>query len=310
MNDSRADELSDLNDDTELPVSRGANLRGARTVFWRTLGLNVLVSAGKLICGFTTNTLSMVADGFHSLLDASSNVIGIVGLTISMKPPDEGHPYGHRKFEAIAAIVISFMMFLACFNILSGIFERIALSKPTVPSVGAVSYAVMAVTVLINILVTTYEKRKAAELKSKLLAADAAHTLSDIFVSLGVVVALIAAQFHFYIIDLLASLVIVAFIFKAGFGIIMSNLGTLVDAAVLDPEFIERIVLSVPGVISCHKIRSRGMQDHIFLDLHVQVPGHLTVEEGHQIAFAVESKIKKQADGVIDVVVHIEEAHA
>lgn len=301
---------SDFNVQVERSTSsNAANLRGARLVFWQTLGLNLLVSAGKLICGFTTNTLSMVADGFHSLLDASSNIIGIVGLTISMKPPDDGHPYGHRKFEAIASIVISFMMFLACFNILSGIFERVALNKPVVPTVGLVSYMVMAVTLVVNIIITTYEKKKAKELNSKLLAADAAHTLSDIFVSTGVVIALVAAQFQIYLVDAIASLFIVGFIFKAGFGIIMSNLGTLVDAAVLDPDYIERIVRSVPGVVSCHKIRSRGMQDHIFLDLHVQVPGHLTVEEGHKIAFAVEAKIKAQAEGVMDVVVHIEEAH-
>ncbi|MBZ0188519.1 MAG: cation transporter, partial [Candidatus Obscuribacterales bacterium] len=94
-------------------MTRLDNLRQARGVFWQTLWLNLLVSTSKLICGFYTNTLSMVADGFHSLLDASSNVLGIVGLTISLAPPDEGHPYGHRKFEALAAIGISFLMFLA-----------------------------------------------------------------------------------------------------------------------------------------------------------------------------------------------------
>lgn len=305
-----SDDTSDLNLEVERSTStNAANLRGARWVFWQTLALNLLVSIGKLVCGFTTNTLSMVADGFHSLLDASSNVIGIIGLTISMKPPDEGHPYGHRKFEAIASIVISFMMFLACFNILTGVFDRIVLSKSTLPNVGLASYMVMAVTLFVNVVVTIYERRKAKQLSSRLLAADAAHTLSDIFVSMGVVIALVAAQFQVYVVDAIASLLIVGFIFKAGFGIIMSNLGTLVDAAVLDPDFIERVVLAVPGVISCHKIRSRGMQDHVFLDLHVQVPGHLTVEEGHKIAFAVESKIKSQANGVMDVVVHIEEAH-
>lgn len=309
MSQTSPESPPDKDDKATKHATSAAALRGARSVFWITLGLNALVSLGKLICGFTTNTLSMVADGFHSMLDASSNIIGIVGLTISMKPPDEDHPYGHRKFEAIAAIVISFMMFLACFNILSGAAERVFQNKPIIPVVGVVSYAVMTITLLVNFFVTTYEKRKAKELNSKLLAADAAHTLSDIFVSLGVVAALIAAQFQVYVIDVIASIAIVGFIFKAGFGIIMSNLGTLVDAAVLDPEYIEKLVLSVPGVVSCHKIRSRGMHDHVFLDLHVQVPGHLTVEQGHKIAFAVEDKLKQQAEGVMDVVVHIEEPH-
>jgi len=167
---------------------------------------------------------------------------------------------------------------------------------------------VMIVTMIVNISVTKYESKRAKELNSPILAADAAHTMSDIFVSLGVILALVAAQLNFSILDVVASMAIVAFIFKAGFNIIMTHLGTLVDAMVLDPALIERAVLTVPGVVSCHKIRSRGTADHIFLDLHVQVPGHLTVEEGHKIAYAVEERLKSDVNGLIDVVVHIEEA--
>ncbi|MBZ0188318.1 MAG: hypothetical protein K8F91_18860, partial [Candidatus Obscuribacterales bacterium] len=103
--------------------------------------------------------------------------------------------------------------------------------------------------------------------------------------------------------------IIVVAIFKAGYGIITSNLGTLVDAVALDTTSVSDLVSSVDGVLSCHKIRSRGMQDHIFLDLHVQVPGCLSVEEGHKIAYAVEEKLKQNLEGVVDVVVHIEEPH-
>ncbi len=286
---------------------RLVEMRGARTVFVQTLGLNLLVSIAKLVCGFMTCTLSMIADGFHSLLDASSNVIGIIGLTISIQPADAGHPYGHKKFEALAAMAISFLMFFACFNVISQVFDRVVFGHGTPPKVTAASYIVMVVTVLINIGVTTYERRKAQSLKSPLLRADAAHTLSDIYVSMSVIVAIIAAQFQLYWIDLTASVLIVLAIFRAGYGIILAHLGTLVDAAILDPSFVEKLVLDVPGVLSCHKIRSRGMHDYIFLDLHVQVPGHLTVEEGHKIASAVEAKLKSESEGIMDVTVHIED---
>lgn len=297
------------NIENKIVVRRLDELKGARTVFIQTLFLNLLVAVSKLVCGFLTNTLSMVADGFHSMLDSLSNVIGICGITISLKPPDEGHPYGHQKFEALAAIAISFMMFLACTHVLSDVIERLTSKSESVPDVTVISYVVMGLSLAINVLVTWYERKKSRELQSTLLEADAAHTLSDVFVSLGVVVALIAAQFNFYMVDILASIFIIFAIFKAGYEIVKTHIGSLVDAAMLDKSEVESIVLSVPKVVSCHKIRTRGMKDHIFLDLHVQVPGELNVIESHKIATAVEEKLKSHSYGIVDVVVHIEEAH-
>lgn len=282
-------------------------LKKARTVFVQTLGLNLLVSVSKLICGFMTNTLSMIADGFHSFLDASSNIIGIIGITISIRPPDDGHPYGHKKFEALAAMAISFVMFLACFNVIIQVYKRVVSGRGALPEAGVVSYMVMVLSIAVNIAVTLYERSKAKTLNSQLLKADSEHTLSDIYVSLSVIVAIFAAQFQLYLIDMVASLVIVIAIFKAGFGIITAHLGSLVDAVALDPELIRRLVLETPGVVSCHKIRSRGMPDHVFVDLHVQVSGDLTVEEAHKISTEVEKVLKEKADGVTDVVVHLEE---
>ena len=293
--------------ENKFVLKRLGEIKGARLVFVQTLFLNLLVALSKLVCGIATHTLSMVADGFHSLLDSLSNVIGIVGLTISLEPPDEGHPYGHRKFEAVAAIGISFLMFFAGFHVISDVIERLTAENPEVPEVGLVSYLVIAFSMIINIFVTIYQKKKAKELQSTLLEADSEHTLSDIFVSLGVVIALISAQFQLFVIDVVASIIIVIAIVKAGYGIVSSQFGTLVDAVVLDPGDIEEIVLQTPGVVSCHKIRTRGMKDHVFLDLHVQVPGHLSVKEGHGIAYEVEDKLKSHSSGIVDVVVHIEE---
>lgn len=281
-------------------------MKEARTVFVKTLGMNLLVSLSKLSIGLMTNSLSMIADGFHSLLDASSNVLGIIGLSIAVKPADEGHPYGHRKFEALAAIGISFLMFFACFEVISEAVDRITYQADN-PQVSLVSYVVMVSSIIISILVSRYETQKSKELSSKLLEADSKHTMSDVFVSVGVILSLVAVQFEFYAVDVIASLLIVLIIFKAGYEIIEAHLGILVDAVVLDPHNVKPIVLTVPGVMGCHKIRSRGLEDHIFIDLHVQVKGHLSVEEGHKIAYQVEDALMAEFPGVVDVVVHIEE---
>jgi len=281
-------------------------LRKARRVFFITLALNLAVAGGKLACGFVTGTLSMVADGFHSLLDATSNVVGIAGLTIALKPPDKGHPYGHRKFEAIGSIIISFFMFFASFEVLREAVERIVDGLQAVPQVGPVSYLVMLATMAINIGVSRYESRQGRELKVSLLVADSKHTLSDVFVSLTVIATLIAIQLHWPALDVVASILIVGFILKAGFDIIMSHLGVLVDAAVVDEEAVRELVLNVPGVTGCHKIRSRGSDDHVFVDLHVQVPAHLSIRDAHAISYRVEDELKSAWGGFVDVLVHVE----
>ena len=291
----------------ELIEDRVEELKKARVVFAQTLVLNLIVALSKMIWGFLSGTLSMLADGFHSLLDASSNVVGIIGLSISMKPADQNHPYGHRKFEALAAMGISGLMFLASFQIMTEAVERITGSKQEQPEVTAVSYLIMFGTIAVNMFVSWYERRRARELRSGLLLADSQHTLSDMYSSWAVVASLVAIQMKLLIIDVVASIVIIGFILRAGFMIVISEMGSLVDEAKLDPLEVEQLVLAVPGVRSCHKIRSRGMQDHIFLDLHVQVDKDMTMENAHEISFQVERHIKSKVKGVVDVLVHLED---
>lgn len=288
-------------------LTRVEQLHRARRVFLVTLGLNLLVAASKLSWGLFSNALSMTADGCHSLLDASSNIVGMIGLTLSAKPPDAGHPYGHRKFEALAAMFISFLMFLASYEVLSECVRRLLAPQTEVPVVSIASYVIMFGTMIVNIFVSSYERRQGEMLRSPLLIADSKHTLSDVFATIGVLVSLVAIQLRFPIMDVVASVCIVGVILRAGYGVIINNLGSLVDAAILDVAFIEGLVLSVPGVRGCHKVRSRGMLDSIFIDLHVQVPRNISVEEAHAISGKVEEKLKDASPGVVEVLVHIED---
>jgi cation diffusion facilitator family transporter len=207
----------------------------------------------------------------------------------------------------LSAIFISFLMFLTCFEVLRESFVRVTNSNIDRPVVTAVSYIVMFSTMFINIAVARYEAVQGARLNSPLLLADSKHTLSDVFATCGVLISLVSIQMNFPLVDVIASVAIVGIILRAGYGIIESNLGSLVDAAVIDPSRIEALVLSVPGVTSCHKIRSRGMQDAIFIDLHVQVPHNLSIEEAHAISYNVEAKLKQSSTAITEVLVHIED---
>lgn len=287
---------------------KAKSMQAARQVFVITLGFNLLVSISKLFWGYHTHTLSISADGFHSLLDAVANVVGIIGLNFSMKPADHDHPYGHRKFEAIASMIISFFIFLTCFEIAGEGFSRFFSPQHTHPQVTPASYILILITLGINLWVSWYENRKGHELKNDLLKADAKHTMSDCMVSVSVIISMVAVQMGFLWADTVLALIVALIILKVGFDLIMVHLSALTDEAILDPEMVREIVLSVPGVLDCHKIRSRGMQDHVFIDLHIQVDPELTVKEAHHISYAVEAKLESTfADRVSDVLVHIEE---
>lgn len=283
-------------------------LKAAQGVFALTLGFNLLVSISKLVWGYHTHTLSITADGFHSLLDAVANVVGIVGLNYSMKPADHNHPYGHRKFEAIASMIISFFIFLTCFEIAGEGFSRFFSPEHTHPEISATSYIIIGITLMINLWVSWYENRKAKELKNDLLLADAKHTFSDCLVSVSVILSMIAVQLGFLWADTLLALIVALIILKVGFELIMTHFSALTDEAALDPAEINAIVRAVPGVMDCHKIRSRGMRDHVFIDLHIQVDPFLTVKEAHGISYRVEETLENAFDGrVSEVLVHIEE---
>ena len=163
-------------------------------------------------------------------------------------------------------------------------------------------------TLAVNLWISWYERREAKRLGNDLLLADAQHTLSDCLVSASVLVSMILVQMGFQWADTAVALVVGVIILKVGFELIMTHLSALTDEAVLAPEEVQAIVLDVPGVLDCHKIRSRGMQNHVFIDLHIQVDPNLTVKDAHAISYAVEERLEQSFNGrVNDVLVHVEE---
>ena len=145
------------------------------------------------------------------------------------------------------------------------------------------------------------------KLNCNILLADGSHSLSDLWATLAVLSTLVGIQLHFNSLDMFCSAAIVLVILKAGYSIVMSQMGTLMDQAVLDPRNIEQLVRTVNGVTSCHKVRSRGASDHIFVDLHVQVSSQIRMEDAHSISFRVEEKLKANLPGVVEVLVHLED---
>jgi len=267
--------------------------------------LNWLVALAKIIYGIFTKCESMTADGFHSLSDGASNIIGIIGIHFACQPIDKDHPYGHRKYETLFSLIIAAVLFILAFNLAKqGIMH---LHSPSLPQADIGSFIVMLVTMGVNLWVMKYESKKGDELRSDILISDAMHTKADIFTSMSVIIALSAIKLGFPIIDPIVTIVISAFIAHAGYDIIKEGSAVLCDtAAILNDQKIADIVLGIKGVKTCHKIRSRGRPDDIHVDLHVQVNPDMHVDYAHKVSYAIEEAIKKGIPEVTDVIIHIE----
>lgn len=275
-----------------------------RVLVW-VLVLNVGVALAKLGYGLLIDSVSVTADGFHSLFDGASNIIGLIGLSVASRPADRGHPYGHSKYETFATTAIGALLLLAAWRVGSSAVAR--LQDPGVgPRVDSISFVVMIVTLAVNLVVTTAERRAGIKLNSAILKADASHTGSDVLVTLGVIGGLVAVKLGFPIADPVIGLVVAGFILVTGYRILASSGESLADSARVDPTELCEVVLAIPGVRGCHDIRTRGTESEVYVDLHVQVDPGISVAEGHVIAEHVEEFVANRYEQVVDVIAHLE----
>lgn len=274
-------------------------------VLVRVLVLNVAVALAKIVFGYASGAISILSDGFHSLTDAASNVVGLVGVRVANRPPDANHPYGHRKFETVAAAAVTGFLLAIFLEVVRNAFNHLTAPLPA----GRISYAgfvIMIVTIAINLVVVRYETRAARRLHSEVLMADALQTRGDVWTSLAVLVALAGARAGMPILDPIAALVVAGFIARAAFEVASTTGGILSDQAAMEETDIERVVMSVDGVIGCHHIRTRGSADHVFLDLHVWLPRDMALEEAHALSHVVKDRLMEEYPQIADAVIHLE----
>ncbi|MDI6901481.1 MAG: cation diffusion facilitator family transporter [Anaerosomatales bacterium] len=280
-------------------------MHAVKRTLWGILALNLLVAAAKLGYGLVTGSVAMTADGFHSVFDGTSNVIGLLGMGIAGRPADADHPYGHAKYETFASAVIAIMLLIAAWRVGSSAVSELLDPGPG-PRVDALSFVVMIGTLIVNIVVTTYERRVGRRLGSEILLADASHTASDVLVSLGVIAGLIAVRLGYPLADPIIGLGVAVAILAAAVRVFKSANATLSDQARMPVEDICDAALTVPGVLGCHDVRTRGLAMEVYVDLHIQVDPGATVAEGHDVAEQVERHLCDAFDQIADVIAHVE----
>ena len=289
-----------MNDSYQTP-----RIARVRHVLAMVLVLNLAVALAKFFYGVATSSNSMQADGIHSIFDSLGNVVGLVGITLALRPADEDHPYGHFKFETYASMVIGVLLILAAIEVGSSAVLAL-MSGVHNAQVTVVSYVVMIGTLCINVGVTTFERREGKRLNSDILLADASHTLSDAMVSIGVIIGLVLIQLGFPIADSVMALIVMVAILYTAFDVFRSAFQTLSDKARIPEEEVREVVESIPGVQNAHRIRTRGTQGDVYADLHILVDPNMTVAVSHELADRIESEIVHRFPQVKDILVHIE----
>jgi cation diffusion facilitator family transporter len=282
--------------------------RAVVRVLWRVLVLNLLVAFAKIALGYFSGAVSILSDGFHSLADAASNVVALVGVSAAERPADQNHPYGHRKYETMASIAILMFMLLVLSEVVRNAIVHLRAPQP--PALIPIGILAMLGTLVINVFVVRYESSAGRRLRSEVLRADAKHTKSDVWTTIAVLAALGGVSVGYPILDPVAGLIVTLFIAYACWQIAREASGVLADEIALPEDDIRTVVESVPGVVGTEKIRTRGSADNVFVDLHLWIEGRTPLGEAHALSHVVKDTLMARFPEIVDVVIHIEPPHA
>jgi len=285
----------------EAKTSAGARDRAILRVIWVEGSANAAIMLLKGAVGLSTGSLAILSDAVHSLTDLANNVVAWIVVRWSAQPPDEGHPYGHRKFETVAVFLLATLLVLTAFEL-----ARSAVTRAE-PLVLHSDWAVagMLCVLATNVGVAAWENRWARRLDSDILSADARHTFADVLTTVVAIVGWQAAARGQLWVDTLASLGVAVLIGYFAFGLFRRSLPVLVDRASIAPERLRRTALAVPGVLDVRRVRSRSSGRQAEVDLVVTVAPHLSTLASHEIATRVEEAVRRDLP-VEALTVHVE----
>lgn len=262
---------------------------------------NLIVLAAKTAVGLATGSFAILADAVHSLTDVANNVVAFMIMRVAVLPPDSDHPYGHRKFETLAVFGLAGLLTVISFELALHAFPS---GQREITGSGWGLWTMIAVLV-VNVGVASWERRKARELDSDILLADAQHTLGDCLTTVTVIVGWqLAARGHAWL-DSLFALGVAGLVLYLAFGLFKRSVPILVDGVAVDTDVLTSAIAEVPGVHSVSRVRSRWAGPHPSLDAVIRVSPALSVTEGHEVSEAIEAVLAERFD-IEDVTVHVE----
>ncbi len=277
--------------------------------------VNCLLAAGKLAAGLLGRSGAMVADAVHSFSDLATDVVVVAFARVSAKPKDEGHDYGHGKFETLAAILVGLALVAVGGGILAEGVQAIRrvvhggeLARP-----GGIALAAAAVSIVVKEWLYRYTVRAGRTLRSPSVVANAWHHRSDALSSLGTLAGIGCAYFlgpAWRIADPIAALLVAVFIFKIAFDQIRAGLDELLERSLpadMEQEIL-RIVTADPAVRQPHNLRTRRIGAAIAVEVHIRVDGEMSVRRAHALTVDIERRLRARFGAETMIAIHVEDA--
>lgn len=279
-----------------------------RRITWIGVVLNLFLAAFKFAVGILGRSQAVVADAVHSISDLGTDLAILLGVKYWTAPADENHPYGHRRIEALITAFIALL--LAGAGIQIGLNAIQSVREPHLTAPGWIALAGPLISIVLKESIYRWTFSVGRRLRSKAVMANAWHHRSDAISSLPALAAVLGSALNpaLAFLDHLGAVIVSVFILKVAWDIFVPAVKELSDQGATEKEKdeISKIIQETPGVTSTHKIRTRRIGFGYFVDLHIQVPGVMPVQEGHAISEAVKSRLLDLGPNVLDVCVHLE----
>lgn len=268
---------------------------------------NLVLSMFKLFAGIVANSGAMVSDAIHSASDVFSSLIVIVGVKISSKDSDRDHPYGHERFECVAAIVLAVILLICALFIGHTAIEHIFSADKDLIVPGMLAAAAAVISIASKEGMYWYTRHHAKKLDSGALMADAWHHRSDALSSVGALIGILGTRMGIAVLDTVASFIICLFIIKAAYDIFMDAVNKMVDHSCSEEteEEISRCAASQEGVLGIDLIHTRIFANKIYVDIEISADADISLEKSHEIADRVHNAIEEAFPKVKHIMVHV-----
>jgi cation diffusion facilitator family transporter len=273
-----------------------------------SVAVNVVLSSLQIVVGSVAHSSALIADGIHSLADLLSDFVVLFVNRHSAKEADADHNYGHYRYETAASLFLGLSLIGVASMMLWNAGNKI-IFHPSSAQVQVIALWVAILALISKEVLFRYMLAIAQKVRSKMLVANAWHARSDAASSLLVAFGIGGALLGYPVLDAVGALVVGLVIIKMGIEFSWDALHDLMDRAASEEEAekIRKIIIESPQIKNCHDLRTRKMGDMIFVDVHIEIDGNLSVREGHDIAAEVRKNVTLQLP-VIDMMIHIDPA--